>query len=904
MRLSIFLLIGLILGVMASAASAQTKHVIFTFVDHFEPADQSEVDLWVDSLTPMAAPRVDSDGVHFQHSWFMLSPANWFDIWGVGAPDFDPLHGYARKLNEATYAGVGEVDYHLHHGVTDERTRTEAVAIAEVIDWTAQSTARMTQHGAWITAEATPRIAYGFVHGMWALDNTRDPNGYNQWCGVNEELPLLSSLGVYADFTFPAWGPMEPLRNDVIMYAQDDTSSGSYKNPANLQDVTVGLPPFGDLMIIQGPKTNTNIGGGVDAPATLARMDEWVGHNIRVVGNDDWIFVKVYTHGCVNISSSQTARDYYWGPPMAQFLDDIETAYRDDPNWSLHYASAREMYNIVKAAEAGMTGNPNNYRDFEIPPYANTLILTTNAYNLVTYADGVAEFDMLDANDTSIEFAMKEFDPATSLVQEWDDGQSQWFPSNAARSTGSYGELVFTDDTPSVAYRVSVAPPTPTGDLNGDGIVDITDLNMVLIDWSKSAPNLSDPRSDGNQDGTVDIVDLNIVLIDWGKSFHDLTVISGSGSGTYSAGHVVAITADAVAGSQFAQWTGDVGGVGDVNSAITDITMPAADASVTATYSLISYSLTVLSGTGSGSYTHNHVVAISAESPPTDMIFVQWAGDTSGIDNAASADANMIMPPNDATVTATYAAPAYAATFGHGQAGAYGPDKIDFVSLQFGSWGVRYGEVNPTSEDVRMGNLTFDAALDYANGGFAGLIGFADLFTLAPPTSGANVIVIDSAILELQFEAYPIAGETLTASRMLTNWLTGPAGTNQTNVYHDALPSGSQWVTNPDGTTSYSATPTMQVSFGTSDFTTANQASVAITEANNNWGSKLYLDVAGILQDSYDSGVNAGFLLEYTGAAMKQLQDAGSEGGNWRETVTGSLIGGPTLSIEYHYDSP
>ncbi|MFT6770581.1 MAG: hypothetical protein ACJARU_000781, partial [Congregibacter sp.] len=33
----------------------------------------------------------------------------------------------------------------------------------------------------------------------------------------------------------------------------------------------------------------------------------------------------------------------------------------------LHYVSSREMYNIAKAAEAGNSGNPNDYRDFVLP---------------------------------------------------------------------------------------------------------------------------------------------------------------------------------------------------------------------------------------------------------------------------------------------------------------------------------------------------------------------------------------------------------------------------------------------------------------------------------------------------------------------------------------------------------
>lgn len=32
----------------------------------------------------------------------------------------------------------------------------------------------------------------------------------------------------------------------------------------------------------------------------------------------------------------------------------------------LHFMTAREAYNVVKAAEAGLSGNPEEYRDFVI----------------------------------------------------------------------------------------------------------------------------------------------------------------------------------------------------------------------------------------------------------------------------------------------------------------------------------------------------------------------------------------------------------------------------------------------------------------------------------------------------------------------------------------------------------
>ncbi len=64
-----------------------------------------------------------------------------------------------------------------------------------------------------------------------------------------------------------------------------------------------------------------------------------------------------------------------------------------------------------------------------------------------------------------------------------------------------------------------------------------------------------------------------------------LTVNSGTGSGSYAQGAVVNISANAApAGQVFDAWTGNVATVANVNSASTTLTMPAAAASVTATY--------------------------------------------------------------------------------------------------------------------------------------------------------------------------------------------------------------------------------------------------------------------------------------------------------------------------------
>ncbi len=65
-----------------------------------------------------------------------------------------------------------------------------------------------------------------------------------------------------------------------------------------------------------------------------------------------------------------------------------------------------------------------------------------------------------------------------------------------------------------------------------------------------------------------------------------LTVVNGTGSGSYAAGTIVMITANApAAGSAFAQWTG--GTVAAATSASTSLVMPAANAVLTATYAAL-----------------------------------------------------------------------------------------------------------------------------------------------------------------------------------------------------------------------------------------------------------------------------------------------------------------------------
>ncbi len=141
-------------------------------------------------------------------------------------------------------------------------------------------------------------------------------------------------------------------------------------------DVQVGGKPTGDLLLIQGPLAlnwrerkwgilprieHADVAG--HTRATPSRIDLWIEQRISVGGQPDWIFVKVHTHGCQERNFTAT-----FGEAAEQMHTYLQSRYNDGARYRLHYVTAREMYNLVKAAEAGHSGDPNPYRDFALPP--------------------------------------------------------------------------------------------------------------------------------------------------------------------------------------------------------------------------------------------------------------------------------------------------------------------------------------------------------------------------------------------------------------------------------------------------------------------------------------------------------------------------------------------------------
>lgn len=338
------------------AAVKGPRHVMFCFVDHYEPqwlkptyeVEVKRVARWRQDYPKLCEGHRDADGRPPVHSFFYPEE------------EYRPEH--LNALVELCQMGLGEIDIHLHHhDDTEAGLREKLQRFTNLL---------VKDHGA-LPVDAQGKPLWSFIHGNWALDNSH-PDGV--CCGVNNELIVLREEGCYADFTFPAApDPCQTSTINKIYYAKDDPAQP--KSHDTGVRVKVGGQPWGDLMIIQGPlgfmfknrkfgilPRIENADVRTSSLPTPDRIDAWVETGIHVEGRPEWIFIKLHTHG-----TQERDTDTLLGPAMDKAFGYLESKYNDGVNWQLHYVSARETYNIIKAAEAGLTGNPNQYRDHVIP---------------------------------------------------------------------------------------------------------------------------------------------------------------------------------------------------------------------------------------------------------------------------------------------------------------------------------------------------------------------------------------------------------------------------------------------------------------------------------------------------------------------------------------------------------
>jgi len=330
-------------NIFSGKATVQTKHLYFCFVDHYEPyygdADEKQaralVDTWVKSYPEVGDLHHDSNGKTPQHSYFY--PIEEYDEYIID------------ELAKLCSNGYGDVEVHLHHDDDTADNLTKELTDFKQLLYDRHQLLRKNEAG---------EIVYGFIHGNWALDNSR-PDG--RWCGVDNEIDVLINTGCVYDMTLPS-APSDTQTKTInsIYYATDN---GCAKSHDQGRALIAGKTRQEDneLLMIQGPLAlnwkNRKLGlipkiesGELsgDCPPSEQRTRLWQACKVCIEGAEEHVFIKVHTHGL-----QQSNMDMLFGEGGFEDLwHSLESLYRDVNGCKLHYLTAWEMYEKIKQLEA------------------------------------------------------------------------------------------------------------------------------------------------------------------------------------------------------------------------------------------------------------------------------------------------------------------------------------------------------------------------------------------------------------------------------------------------------------------------------------------------------------------------------------------------------------------------
>ncbi|MBV9242103.1 MAG: hypothetical protein JO314_08855 [Acidobacteria bacterium] len=349
---------------LIEATLFEKKHVIITVANHFEPA-------WSESGPLDHASQIkrlkeyrriadetgdavrDVDGTKFRHT------------------NFYPAEQYHPEILDIMAGmqadGLGEVEVHLHHGVdspdTAENLERQLVEFRDVL---------AQRHKCLSVKVGDDQPKYAFVHGNLALANSCG----GRFCGVDNEMQILASTGCYADMTLPSAPDQSQVRTINEIYECGHSLDQAVPHRDGIRLGTNGKQPQLPL-IMQGPLVFnwTRTVRGIPVPriddgALAANQDlngprfrRWMSANVTVAGRSDWVFVKLYCHGFFDHDQSVCI-----GDEARKFFGELVETGEKTGKYAVHFASAREAFNIAMAANEGLDGDPNKYRDHILRP--------------------------------------------------------------------------------------------------------------------------------------------------------------------------------------------------------------------------------------------------------------------------------------------------------------------------------------------------------------------------------------------------------------------------------------------------------------------------------------------------------------------------------------------------------
>jgi hypothetical protein len=325
---------GYIKDRIATLGRKPAKRLWLLFADHYEPlwhgasedTGAERVTRWATRWPAIAAKFLDSAGRPPRYTFFY--------------PEEEYRPHLMEPLERMASLGIADVEVHLHHNGEGQQNFIDRISgFTETL---------FSRHG--LLRKHNGMLTFGFIHGLWALDNSL-PGG--RFCGLNNEITLLRDLGCYADFTMPSGAsPTQARLINTIYWAVDD--------PDKPKSYDTGVPVIpgdtatGDLLMIPGPfgiRWAQRLKPRIEHselcsydPATKYRVRRWLELAPRI-GDD--IFLKLYTHG-----TQERHSDYLLEGGLELTLSLISAeCWR--AGLDLHFSTAWEMRQAVDAAERG-----------------------------------------------------------------------------------------------------------------------------------------------------------------------------------------------------------------------------------------------------------------------------------------------------------------------------------------------------------------------------------------------------------------------------------------------------------------------------------------------------------------------------------------------------------------------
>lgn len=340
----------------------EKKHVVIIIANHFEPGwsqhgildhatQLKRLKEYIKLATETGSAVIDADGTKFRHTNFY--PAEQYD------PEILDL------LAEMQHNGLGEVEVHLHHGV--ERPDTSDGLRNILVDFRDTLAER---HKCLSRSNESRSPMYAFVHGNLALANSAG----GKYCGVDDEMAILQETGCYADMTLPS-APNEtqvPMINKIYEFGRSINHSVPHyegrRVAANGKSPQLPLIFTGPLSLYLGGNRSVPLRPKIDSGALTAadgdgggRFNRWMSSNITVAGRSNWVFIKLYCHGFFDQDQSACI-----GDGARRFFGEIIERGDRTGKYAVHFATAREAFNIVSAAIDGEDGDPNLYRNYRL----------------------------------------------------------------------------------------------------------------------------------------------------------------------------------------------------------------------------------------------------------------------------------------------------------------------------------------------------------------------------------------------------------------------------------------------------------------------------------------------------------------------------------------------------------